>query len=309
MSSPEDRLTATRQALIEILQHRGPQLGARLKVFLLAELGRRLQLTPPELHALVPKLSAFLAANSDLVQVSRGTGTGDILVSLRDANSPAAEREAEPVSIWYRPDVWHSFVNPDVRRHRFFHRTTHEIVHYLDNSTVSPNPEIARRVVGDRSFIEIAFASADLQTAWMREFLDTNALLPEWNRKIGRHFLSMPFESALNQAFAAALGQYSDAWKRFRATKADEYIRTWATTNSIAIAELQKPVEPTAAARVDGQEQPAATESVASTPAPEGSDGDLRLALHRLIDSMDERELRQFQIPASALLRPIRAKA
>jgi hypothetical protein len=289
MSSPEDRLTATRQALIEILQHRGPQLGARLKVFLLAELGRRLQLTPPELHALVPKLSAFLAANSDLVQVSRGTGTGDILVSLRDANSPA--------------------VNPDVRRHRFFHRTTHEIVHYLDNSTVSPNPEIARRVVGDRSFIEIAFASADLQTAWMREFLDTNALLPEWNRKIGRHFLSMPFESALNQAFAAALGQYSDAWKRFRATKADEYIRTWATTNSIAIAELQKPVEPTAAARVDGQEQPAATESVASTPAPEGSDGDLRLALHRLIDSMDERELRQFQIPASALLRPIRAKA
>jgi hypothetical protein len=93
MSIPtEERQQVARQVLVEILKESGPQLGAKLKVRLTAALGRRFGLPTDVWHALVPKLTQFLAANSDLVNVARPSGPGDILVSLRDEPGPPAIR-------------------------------------------------------------------------------------------------------------------------------------------------------------------------------------------------------------------------
>src|SRR5262245_55492109 len=88
----DDRSAISRQILITILRH-GPQLGAKLKVHLVAELGLRLQLPPYQYKTLIPKLSTFLAANSDLVEIERGPG--DIVVSLRGNAPEATANETE----------------------------------------------------------------------------------------------------------------------------------------------------------------------------------------------------------------------
>ena len=135
MSIPsDDRATLARQVLVEVLKRNGPQLGARLKVQLTSALGLRLSLPRDEWHTLVPRLSYFLAAHSDLVVVQRPAGPGDIRVSLRDASVSTDAAESEPAKIWYRPDVWQAFVNPDSRRRRFFHRQSHQVVHFIDQT-------------------------------------------------------------------------------------------------------------------------------------------------------------------------------
>src|SRR5688572_8608563 len=124
---PDERASIARQVLVDVLTENGPQLGAKLKVRLTAVLGQRLGYPTNQWHTLVPKLSHFLAANSDLVQVQRPEGPGDIRVSLRDDSRGATELKPESSRVWYRPDVWTAFVNPDPDRRRFFHRHSHEI--------------------------------------------------------------------------------------------------------------------------------------------------------------------------------------
>jgi hypothetical protein len=149
MSNPEDRTALARQVLVDILRVNGPQLGSKLKIKLIAGLIQRGRLTPAESTLLIPKLSTFLVANSDLVEVQKST-VGDITIALRDKAAINADQETDAQPIRYRPDVWQAFLNPDPQRRRFFHRHAHTLVHYLIDSMTSPNPEIARQV--DRTF-------------------------------------------------------------------------------------------------------------------------------------------------------------
>ena len=113
--------------------------------------------------------------------------------------------------MWYRPDVWTAFVNPDPHRRRFFQRQLHEVVHFSTQSSAPPNPQVAERVAREPHFIQIQFASTERQQNWLREFLDTTPLIAETHKKVARHFVEVPFDSSINAAFAASLGPHGDA--------------------------------------------------------------------------------------------------
>lgn len=309
MSIPADeRAQAARQVLVDLLKENGPQLGAKLKVQLTTALGQRLGLPVETWHALLPKLSHFLAANSDLVDVSRPEGPGDIRVSLRDSAGGTSQIETQSTKVWYRPDVWTAFVNPDPNRRRFFHRQREEIVHFSPQSTVPPNPQLADRVGRDPQFIEIQFARADAQQSWLREYLDTTPLISEAHKRVARHFVEVPFDSSINAAFAASLGPHGDAWRRFRAKKVDDFVTAWATTNGVDVVGLKRfpkvgelTEHPTPAASLPGSIEPhTATPLIAS---------DLRSTLVRLIESLDDAELRQVLVPLSAVERILRPRS
>lgn len=310
MSSPlDERASLARQLLVEILRKNGPQVGAKLKVQLTAALGQRLGLPRNDWNALVPRLSYFLAAQSDLVSVQRPAGPGDIRVSLRDDSIPSPEIESEPARIWYRPDVWQAFVNPDPHRRRFFHRRNHQVAHFVDQSPTPPNPEITRRVAEDPLFIEVRFAAADRQSEWMREYLQTTPLIPEGHKKIARHFVDVPFDSSINAAFAVALGPHAEGWKRFRAKRVDDYISGWSNENGIDVEALKSfPAASTAHAGRTPPE-PTATPSPAVQGVVEKREGDLRSTLRGIVESLDDAELRLVLIPLSAVDRITRPRS
>lgn len=309
MSIPADeRAQAARQILVDLLKENGPQLGAKLKVRLTTVLGQRLGLPADTWHTLLPKLSHFLAANSDLVDVDRPDGPGDIRVSLRDSAGSTSQIEAQSTKVWYRPDVWTAFVNPDPNRRRFFHRQRQEILHFSTQSTVPPNPQLADRVGRDPQFIEIQFASAEVQQNWLREFLDTTPLISEGHKRVARHFVEVPFDSSINAAFAASLGPHGDAWRRFRAKRVDDFVTAWATTNGVdaeglkrfpQTGELTEHLMPAA-------NLPSSTEHQAAIPQVAG---DTRSTLVRLIESLDDAELRQVLVPLSAVERILRPRS
>jgi len=304
----EERAQLARQVLVDILKQNGPQLGARLKLQLTAALGQRLGLPVDAWHALVPRLSAFLAANSDLVAVSRPAGPGDIRVSLRDESGSSPATEPEMGRVWYRPDVWTAFVNPDPNRRRFFHRQRHEIAHFSAQST-PPNPQVAVRVNADPHFVEIEFADADKQQGWLREFLDTTPLISDAHKRVARHFTELPFDSSVNAAFAASLGAHGDAWRRFRAKKADDFVSAWASRHQIDVEALKRFPAPGAAV----VQAPLALEggaAVSPTPPPQATvqaSSDARSGLLRLVESLDDAELRQVLVPLSAVERILRS--
>ena len=310
MSIPADeRAQAARQILVDILKENGPQLGAKLKVRLTTALGQRLGLPADTWHALLPKLSHFLAANSDLVDVSRPEGPGDIRVSLRDYSaSSTSPIEAQSTKVWYRPDVWTAFVNPDPNRRRFFHRQRKEIVHFSPQSTVPPNPQLADRVGKDPQFIEIQFAQAEAQQNWLREFLDTTPLISEAHKRVARHFVEVPFDSSINAAFAASLGPHGDAWRRFRAKKVDDFVTAWATTNAVDVeglkrfpqaGELTEPPTPVA-------QLPSSLELPAVIPL---VGGDSRATLAALIQSLRRYRTPASLVPLSAVERLLRPRS
>ena len=302
MFSPDDPRTVTRQVLVDILQQEGPLLGAKLKVLLFADLSRRLNVGMSELEKMIPKLGPFLAENVDLVQVARGQS--DITVSLASPDLTVNTVDAASSNVWFLAEVWQAFLNPDPQRRRFFHRSTHKIVHFLSNSTARPNPEIACRVQADPAFIEIDFAPAAVQTDWMREFLETNAFLSEWSKRVCRHFLSVPFESAVNEAFSAALKQHSSAWKRLRSTKADQLIKEWADKNRVSVADLQKPSERTPNTESDARVHLGPSGMIANLkPAESTQANELKLALHRVVDLLDPQDLDRISVPISVLVR------
>lgn len=309
MSIPADeRAQVARQVLVEILKDNGPQLGAKLKVRLTTALGQRLGLPADTWHALLPKLSHFLAANSDLVDVDRPAGPGDIRVSLRDSASSTSPIDAQSTKVWYRPDVWTAFVNPDPNRRRFFHRQRQEIVHFSTQSSVPPNPQVADRVARDPQFIEIQFASAEAQQNWLREFLDTTPLISEAHKKVARHFVEVPFDSSINAAFAASLGPHGDAWRRFRAKRVDDFVTAWAARNGVDVEGLKRfpPAGELAGRPTPDANLPSSAEAPAVTPL---VGGDSRSTLIRLIESLDDTELRQVLVPLSAVERILRPRS
>ena len=293
MSSPDEIRLSARQTLVRVLRTHGPQLGSRLKIRLFDELRAGGCLDDGELQNAIPRLKPFLAANIDLVEIKKDRG--DITVALRGSESPATDAETAPRA-WFRSDVWQAFLNPDPRRRRFLHRNTGQVVHFLADSTLPPNSAIARRVQEDSGFVEINQVSATTQTGWMEEFLGQNSVLPEWTQKTARHFLSVPFESSVNDAFAVALRSYAGAWKTFRSAKAEQTIKAWAATNGISEDLLSK-------------------SRTATSSAPAGDTGDRRTAsdsshfrrtLHRLADLLELHDLERIHVPASVVVRLLR---
>lgn len=304
--SHEEFHKVARQVLAEVLTEAGPQLGAKLKPRLIGELCRRLNWPITESRLLIPRLSSFLAAHSDLVEVRRPIGPGDITVQLRNGGSRGGKVGVEASHTWYHPSVWAAFVNPDPARRRFLHRQSHEVVHFVDQSASPPNPEFADRVSSDKSFVEIQFARADLQSDWMREFLQTSPLIPGAEKQIAAHFARLPFISSINAAFAAALGPHAETWRRFRAHKIDDLISRWATSNDIDLAQLR--TNPMAKPFAPGEAAKATPEQPSDVTASPKAVRDVRSTLRALVESMDDAELRSVLVPLSAierLLRPV----
>jgi hypothetical protein len=309
MSIPADeRAQTARQVLVDILKENGPQLGAKLKVRLTSSLGQRLGLPANVWPGLVPKLSHFLAANSDLVDVHRPEGPGDIRVSLRDDTAARPQIEVESTKVWYRPDVWTAFVNPDPNRRRFFHRQRHDIAHFSTQSATPPSPQVADRVARDPQFVEIQFAGAEQQQSWLREFLDTTPLISEAHKRIARHFVDVPFDSSINAAFAASLGPHGDAWRRFRAKKVDDFVVAWAERNAVDLDTLKRLPAPGALTALPTVDTILVSSFEPQAAAPTAG-GEPRSALLKFIESLEDSELRQVLIPLSAVERILRPRS
>lgn len=296
----------SRQLLIDVLRSKGPQLGAKLKVLLVAEISNRLQIPQVSRHTLIPKLSDFLAANSDLVEVERPSGPGDIRVKLRSnaqaSNRASATSAEEP----YRVEAWIAFTNPDPNRRRFFHRQQRSIVHYSTASNAQMDAQLAERVARDPQFVEINFATAETQSSWQRDFLDSDPLISDSHRRIAQLFTQVPFDSTVNAAFLAALGPHGEGWKRFRAKKMGELASSWAQKNSIPVSQLKQ-----SARQVPVVSDSSPSEGTQITDG--GSTGKvvgnaLRAALIQAAELMDESELRQVLVPLSALERILRTR-
>ncbi|MFN7979427.1 MAG: hypothetical protein U0P30_14925 [Vicinamibacterales bacterium] len=308
MSIPTDERTQlARQILADILRENGPQLGAKLKVRLTQVLGERLGLPVDARHGLLPRLSHFLAANADLVSVQRPAGPGDIRVSLRADAEGHSTAPNETARVWYRPEVWTAFVNPDPVRRRFYHRHEHEVVHFSTGSGARPQPAVVDRVTKDPAFVEIQFATAAEQGTWLREFLDKAPLISEVHKRVARHFIEVPFDSSINAAFAASLGPHGDAWRRFRAKKVDDHIVDWAKANNIDVAALkhlpaQLAVATPTAHTADGGVVPEPLQ-------PNSPASDLRAQLLRVVEALEDAELRQLLVPLSAVERILRLRS
>ena len=295
-----------RQALVEVLSENGPQLGAKLKVRLTEWLGRRLSYPSDQWYTLLPKLSAFLAAHADLVDVQRPSSSGDIRISLRKSRQQADAENKSPVR--YRSNVWMAFINPDPQRRRFFHRRSGEVVHYTLPASGAASVGFADRVAKDAQFIEIEFASAETQREWFRKFLDANTFISEAQEKVARHFLNIPFDSSVNTAFAAALGPHAEAWKRYRAQAIDDHIANWANLNGVELAALSSaPVVDAKSLGVKAEKNAAGlSEAQAVTVRTKGN---LRLTLRELTELLDESELACVLVPLSAVERISRSRS
>lgn len=285
-----------REILIELLRN-GRKFGAQLKP--LIEQALRARGIPPEtVLGQFRKFSDFLAANADLLEITTPGGPGDIEVRLRTTPQPRsvssdASQDLRPDRI--RKELWQAVTNPDARRKRFLHRKTGEILHYLDGSPFSRNWDFAKRASEDPDFVEIDFARAEQQTAWMKEFLDSTPTIPDWTRRTAEHFLSVPYESSLNTAFVSALGDPTGmAWNRWRSIKVLEHVKAWAERRGVSLnLVLGYPQYP----------QALTSESTASESPAEASTPGLRAFLHQAIDEATEDELRQVVISPAVFAR------
>jgi hypothetical protein len=306
---PDEQSRIARQVLVQVLKEDGTQLGAKLKLRLTAALGHRLGVPRDAWPSLVPRLSHLLAANADVVEVFRPNGPGDIRVSLRQSVIGGPEAESESPKVWYRPDVWAAFVNPDPNRRRFLHRATLEVVHFLTQSDAPPNPQLSQRVAKDANFVEIQFANADLQQAWLRDFLVTTPLIPDSYKRVAQHFVNIPFDTSVKAAFVSSLGPHGDAWRRFRAQKINELIMNWAGPRGVdptALRRLSTGVESTASA-IPQLERPGNSSGPRAAAPTVG--GDSRSRLIEILDALDDAELKQVLIPLSAAERILRHRA
>ena len=207
-------------------------LGARLRPLLIEEFrhatGRDLE---PFLRSF-GKFSAFLADNTDLIEVCQDGRSADIRVSLRSAEQPS--RALSQSRRRFSSELWRAFTNPDERRSRFYHRDTHEVVHYLTTSSNHLDTSFANRVSGDDRFIEIEYAHASEQSRWMQDFLDSARNLPESTRRVAAHFVGIDYDSSVNTAFESALGPHGYEWRHFRALRVSEHIEQWAEKHTIS---------------------------------------------------------------------------
>jgi hypothetical protein len=292
-------LELTRQILTAVLSS-GPQLGARLKQELVREFERRSGERFSVIERQFPTLTSLLTANADLVDVTRPSGPGDIMVRLKPQRSAWAidyptQQAVRP--LWIPAELWQAFTNPDRRRRRFYNRTTGHVVHFVDGSDAELDRRLAAEVSADNNFIGIDYIADFTQSAWMREFLDS-VPLPDGIKKTCSHLASAPYVSAVNTAFTVALAEYAVSWKRFRASRVLDSVQEWAERSGVDL----RPVT------TASEELPAtATEGV--TAGTEIGESDARKTLHTLIDSLADKDLEHILIPITLASRVMKARS
>lgn len=281
MNEEEHRQLARK--LIRQLLASGPMKGATLKLRMLAAFEAEAQTSFDAAFRIYPKFASFLAANDDLVEITRPPATlpGDITVCLRqasDAVGPAGDDFApKDVSDFAMPrEIWQAFTNPDVHRRRYFQKSTGSVVHFLD-SALPPT------VLDPDDWVRITPIPPDAQSGWMYRFVETNFASSAKQVEL-RQVASLPYTSALNHTFASILGAHAAAWKRYRASRVVAAVRKWAEDNGISIEAVAK------------------TASRAPVLEPEAPRDALRAVLLEVIKSASADELRLIQMPASLLL-------
>jgi hypothetical protein len=291
----------SRQILVQLLED-GPRYGAQLRPSLERELIRR-GILPQAVFGPFQRFGAFLSANADLLEIIWPHGPGDVRVSLRSrghAETTSSESSVLALAPRLKKDVWQAFTNPDLRRRRFIHRQSGEIVHYVEGSTQSPNPEIAARVRSDASYVEVEFAPPELQSAWMKEFLNSAVSIPDWTRRTAEHFTGVPYESSLNTAFITALGEpLGEAWRTFRSTKVFAHVKSWADRCSVPMALLLPGYALTSPLPGTISEDKTAEQL---------QDSEMRAVLHAAIDAASNVDLGRVSIPAGVFVRLLRRR-
>ena len=288
-------LDLARQFLRDLLSN-GPKYGAGLKVQLAQAFDRASDVPFRHLEKRFGKFSAFLAANSDLVEVLRPDSVGDVTVRLK--TSPHADDGTRFSRL--PMDLWHAFTNPDRRRRRYYNRATGRVVHFLLDPETDLDRRLAAEVLADKNnYVEVECLSTFRQASWMDEFLDSVSI-PAHIRATCAHLAKVPYSSSVNSAFTVALREYGSAYKHFRASRVLEAVKEWAQRCGI-----DPVLDMFASAASDARPPAATTAELISAPATEehASDLDMRKRLHALIDLLDEQELHHVLVPLSYISR------
>lgn len=186
------------------------------------------------------KFAEFLKLRlGDRVSLEWPASTGDVKVSLKTAVgaapaplAPVPSRE-QPSTI--RTDVWQAFTNPDLKRKRYFNRSDHRILHFVEGAT---DEYVTKFRENQQDYVEIEVLSADVQVGWMREFV---GLLGEGevSGDALEALLNAPYSTGVNTAFTKMLGPRGEEWRKIRTLKISEHIATWATQNNIHLHDLR----------------------------------------------------------------------
>jgi hypothetical protein len=291
----EASLDLARQLLRSLLSS-GPKYGAGLKIQLAREFERLSGVPFRSIERQFPKFSAFLAANSDLVEVVRPDSVGDVTVHLK-----AAPHADDGTRLSRLPtDLWHAFSNPDQRRRRYLNRATGRVVHFLPESEDDLDRRLAAEVSGDKNYVEVAYPTAFRQSSWMHEFLGSTNI-PDQIRATCTHLANVPYSSSVNTAFTIALREYGTTYRHFRFSRVMEAVKEWAERHGVDLV-LDMFTAATSEIR-----PPAATAPTTLIPGPVADEhapaSDARKQLHALIDLLDEQELSHVLIPLSSISR------
>lgn len=220
-----------------------PELGARLKQRLQAELERRGEARFDERTFGYRKFSDLLSDFPSDFEIVKSQGPGDLHVRLRHAHQGPANPLPRSVSHLSRPlpvrelprvrnDVWQAFTNPDPRRRRFVHRANGQVHHYLEDDGDSRfDVDVASDP--DR-FIEIIPVQPQEQLIWMREYVVALSLPDSQSMPLLR-LVEGPYTSQLNTMFTSALAEHGLGWRRRRAGRVYEYIEIWAKKHNVSL--------------------------------------------------------------------------
>lgn len=274
------KLELARKLIKELLSS-GPMKGATLKLRMLRDFEAEAGQPFNTAFRFYPKFSSFLAANNDLVEVSRPASgvPGDITVRLRTPCEVSAEpRRTAPAPEYYLSnDIWQAFTNPDPLRLRFFNRTTHQVTHYTMDHPMAGVEE-------GSVWAKIQPASASDQSEWMRQFIEAEPL-PDSRRESLRQIADLPYSTSTHATFVSALGQYAPVWKRYRTGMVIDLVKRWCEDALVPEKDVLHLVS----------QAPQGASAVSA-------EAKLRAALIRAIESASIDELRQISVPASLLI-------
>jgi len=280
-------------AILELLSDRRLEVGARLK----QRLNRTL------LNAGLPafdekqfgfrKFSEFLISElGDYLLVEKPREGGDIQITLKhqlaaSPSSPVGANDAphvvstKPLPRLIRGDVWQAFTHLNEHRKRYLDRESGKVLHFLD--TDSANEAVVAEAPG--RFVEIPRIDAETQLSWMQHFLAISRF-PDAEAATLSQLLDQPYSSQLSVLFGRALGERQAEWKRYRAERVTEVVRSWAGEHGVALG-------PLFTFKVGQSTEPA--EAAPSTPSGQLSP---REQAQKLLGMMTDQEVVSIAIPA-----------
>lgn len=285
--SEEIKLHIARTLMSELLAS-GPMKAAALKIRMLKDFEARADEPFDVAFHKYSKFSAFLVANSDMLEVNRplpGTGN-DILVGLRagggdSSSSPLKGSVKATGAMWRRPEVylpdqlWRAFTTSLTESAHVFSRDSSEL-NVVDKSAVS--------TLG-RAWVEIEPVTSADQLRWIAQFADNDQLPAELRSNLRRIAGESGHSGGqTNYRVDREAGDYKELWRNFRANSVFAHVERWCSKSDVDPCKLFLPVS---------------TKSQGSLQTPAEA---LRNALIHAISSASHDELRQIQIPSTLLL-------